>query len=185
MAARFPRAKLLVERREWEAVQSLHPMEVPWYVPGGWEIPAERVLVFDGDVLLGAGLALVSTTGHTEGNHTIAVHTPSGLCTISENGVGIDNYVPERSAIPGIARTARRMEQEVLINANTRLRTCEQYTSMVLEKILADPCRVAPEYPMHLNSSEFRASPLFPGLAPTFRVPLPDFGHLRRQARAA
>lgn len=181
----FPRARLLVERREWEAVRSLHPLEVPWYVPGGCEIPENRVRVFDGDILLGSGLALISTTGHTEGNHTIAIHTPSGLCTISENGVGLDNYVPERSAIPGVAKAARRYGYEVLLNANTRQRSAEQYTSMVLEKLLADPCRNAPEYPMHLSSSEFRASPLFPGLSPTFLAPLPDFGTLKPLARAA
>ncbi len=181
----FPRAKLVVERREWDAVGSLHPLEVPWYVPGGCDIPAGRVLAFDGDILLGAGVALVSTTGHTEGNHTIVIHTPSGICTISENGVGLDNYVPERSAIPGVAKAARRFGYEVLLNSNTRQRSAEQYTSMVLEKLLADPCRGAPEYPMHLSSSEFRATPLFAGLAPTFLAPLPDFGNFKRLARAA
>ena len=185
-SARFPNARLLIERREWAAVSGgLHPLQTSWYVPGGVRgIPEDKIVIFDGDLLLGGGVALVSTLGHTDGNHTIVVNTPSGVCTISENGVGVDNYVPELSAIPGVAKHARFWEQEVVLNANTLERSCDQYTSMVLEKTLADRCPEAKEYPLHLASSEFRASPFFPGLAPTLQVKVPEFGALLRPGKS-
>ena len=111
------------------------------------------------------------------------MNTPAGICTISENGVGVDNFVPELSAIPGVARRAGFWEQEV-INANTLERSCDQYTSMVLEKTLADDPE-AKEFPLHLASSEFRASAFFPGLAPTLQLKVPEFGVLVRPGQGS
>ena len=97
----------------------------------------------------------------------LVLHTDGGMWTISENGVGVDNYAPEASRIPGVRRFARFYEVEVVLNGNTREHSLDQYTSMILEKGLSDPSRARPEFPQHFSSSEMVSHPLAPGLAPT------------------
>ena len=58
----FPNAKLLVMRQEWESTLSLLPPQRDWYCPNGIDgIPSERLVLLDGDVILGEGVALVHT----------------------------------------------------------------------------------------------------------------------------
>ncbi|HSK03053.1 MAG TPA: hypothetical protein VK932_17500, partial [Kofleriaceae bacterium] len=57
---------------------------------------------------------------------------------------------------------------EVILNANTREGTLDQYTSMVLEKTIADPVPDRPELPQHFPSSELVPHPLAPGLSPSY-----------------
>src|SRR5699024_10319179 len=65
----FPAAKLLVHRKELGTFESMHPMQWAWYVERGMEgVPQDRLEVFDGDVELGEGVALLWTPGHTDGN---------------------------------------------------------------------------------------------------------------------
>lgn len=166
----LPNAKLLVQPEELRTLAAPHPLQVPWYVPGGADgIPGDRFVVLDGDYAIGdRGFAIVRTPGHTEGNHTIVIGTDSGLWTISENGVAVESYVPEHSEIPGLRRFARYWDADVILNANTREQSLEQYTSMIVEKTIADPTPARPEFPQHLPSSELVKSRLAPGLAPTF-----------------
>ena len=72
------------------------------------------------------------------------------------------------SRIRGLARHARDTGVEVILNANTREGTLDQYTSMVLEKTLADPVPDRPELPQHFSSSELVPHVLAPGVAPTY-----------------
>jgi glyoxylase-like metal-dependent hydrolase (beta-lactamase superfamily II) len=175
----LPRARLLVQRAELRTLSCLHPLQVPWYVKDGLRgVPADRIVELDGDYLLGRGLAIVSTPGHTEGNHTIVLSTDRGLWTISENGICVDAYAPHASSIPGLRRAAREQDLEVVLNANTRENTLDQYTSMVLEKTLADPCADRPEFPQHFASSEMVKSLLAPGLQPTYSHGLIAHGNL-------
>jgi hypothetical protein len=162
-----PRARLLVHREEVGIYERLHPLQRDWYIADGVAgVAPERILAFDRDVLLGDGVALVHTPGHTDGNHSIVLHTTRGIWAISENGVSPDNYSPERSEIAGLAAHARAASVEVILNSNTRERSLDQYTSMVLEKTLVD---TSPEgWPQVYNSSELTPSPLLPGLTPTF-----------------
>jgi hypothetical protein len=162
-----PNAKLLVMDRELEIFQRLHPLQTDWFQPDALDgVPAERIVALDGDYLLGAGVALVRTPGHTLGNHTIVLHTDGGMWTISENGVSVDNYAPERSAIRGLGAHARSRGVEVILNANTREHSLDQYTAMILEKGLCDP---RPDgFLLHFPSSELTAHPLLPGLRPTY-----------------
>lgn len=166
----LPNAKLLVQPEELRTLAAPHPLQIPWYVPGGADgVPSDRFVVLGGDYAVGdGGLALVRTPGHTEGNHTIVVNAETGLWTISENGVAVESYAPEHSAIPGVRKHARYWESEVILNANTREHSLDQYSSMILEKGLADPARARPEFPQHFPSSELVGSPLAPGLRPTF-----------------
>lgn len=173
----FPKAKLLVTRAEWEQTIDLHPMNTAWYVPDGCRgIDPSRVIFLPGSTLLGPGLALLSTPGHTLGNMSLAVVTPSGTFVVSENGVATESYSPEHSRIPGVKAYCERMGYEVCLNGNTREGSLDQYSSMVVEKIIAGPARDAPEYASFCPSSELAASLMAPGLAPTFSFVPPDCG---------
>jgi hypothetical protein len=171
----FPRARLLVTRQEWESTHGLLPVQAEWYCPGGTAgVPAERVELFDGDVMLGESVALVRTPGHTEGNHSIAVRTEEGVFVMSENGVGPDAYSPLASRIPGVARHARNTGQEVVLNGNTLEGGVDQYLSMLVERELAGPSTRHGDFTNNLSTSELTGWPLFPGMSPTF-----SFGPVR------
>ncbi|HWU91491.1 MAG TPA: hypothetical protein VN253_29690 [Kofleriaceae bacterium] len=165
----LPNARLLVQRAELETLATLHPLQVEWYIPDCLAgVPADRVIALDGDHAIGGGFALVRTPGHTAGNHSIVVVTDQGAWTISENGICVDAYAPGASQIRGLARHARDTGAEVILNANTREASLDQYTSMVLEKTIADRVPDRPELPQHFPSSELVGHPLAPGLAPTY-----------------
>lgn len=177
----LPNAKILVQPEELRTLAAPHPLQVAWYVPGGADdVPRDRFVVLVGDYAVGdGGLAIIRTPGHTDGNHTIVLCTDTGLWTISENGVAVESYAPEHSAIPGLRKHARYWSSEVILNANTRERTLEQYTSMIVEKTIADPARTAPAFPQHFPSSEIVKSPLAPGLGPTFTHGAITHGEIR------
>jgi hypothetical protein len=151
----FPRASLLVHRRELGTFASPHPMQWAWYVDGGMDgVPPERVAAFDGDVELGVGVSLLWTPGHTDGNHSLALNTPDGIWVSSENGVAADNWQPDLSRIPGVRRHARFFGTEIVPNSNTLEDSLDQYDSMVKEKTLADPSPRNPRWLQILPSSE-------------------------------
>ena len=166
----LPNARLLVQAAELRSLERLHPMQYEWYVRDAIAgVSRDKMVVLDGDYALGDGFAIVSTPGHTEGNHTLVVNTDRGVWTISENGICVEAYAPEHSKIPGVRRHARDQEVEVILNGNTRENSLDQYNSMVLEKTLADRTPDRPEFPQHFPSSEMVKSFLAPGLSPTFR----------------
>lgn len=176
----FPRAKLLVWRPELDIFRSIHPLQRPWYIAEGMRgVPSERLVICDGDVLLGNGVALVRTPGHTVGNWSLVLHTDHGVWTVSENGVAADSYSPEASKIPGVARYARREGVEVVLNANTLEGRNDQYTSMILEKSIADRVKGDPAFCQHFPSSELTATPLTPGLSPTYHHGGIESGEIR------
>jgi hypothetical protein len=184
--ALLPRARLLVQKAELDAFVAPHPLQRYWYVADGVAgIAADKIVVLDGDYRIGAGFALIRTPGHTGGNHSPLFMTDRGIWTVSENGVACDAYAPESSHIAGLRSHARDADVEVILNANTREGSLDQYTSMVLEKSLADPCPERPEFPQHFPSSEMVRHPLAPGLAPTFSHGAVTFGAIRARARSA
>ncbi len=165
----LPRARLLVQRGELDTLAGLHPLQVAWYIPNALAgVAPDRILSLDGDYLIGGGFAIVRTPGHTAGNHSIVLVTDRGLWTISENGTCVDAYTPGISRIRGLARHARDAGVEVILNANTREGSLDQYTSMVLEKTLADAVPDRPELPQHFPSSELIRHRLAPGLSPSY-----------------
>ncbi len=177
----FPNAKLLVTKAEWETTRDLHPMNAAWYVPKGCDgIAPERVVFVPGSVLLGPGVALLSTPGHTLGNMSLAVVTPAGPFVVSENGVATESYTPLLSRIPGVRAYCERMGYEVILNGNTREGSLDQYSSMIVEKLVAGPAREDPTYVAFCPSSELTASMMAPGLSPTFSFIPPDHGTLSR-----
>lgn len=176
----FPKAKLLIQRREWLTARNLHPMQSAWYIKEGTDgVPDSRVILIDGDAWLGKGVALIDTPGHTAGNMSLAVTTTAGICLVSENGVAAECYSPEKSAIRGLRSWARFYGQELVLNGNTREGSLDQYSSMVVEKTLAGPCPSAPEYVNFHPSSELTASVFAPTFSPTFTPPAPRHGQIR------
>jgi hypothetical protein len=181
LRAYFPRARMLVWRPELDIFRALHPLQQPWYIPEGVRgVPEDRWIVCDTDVLLGRGVALVRTPGHTVGNWSLVINTDRGVWAVSENGISCDSYAPEASRIPGVRAHAKRSGAEVVLNANTLEGRNEQYTSMVLEKLLVDRCPDAPEFFQHFSSSELTPSAVTPGLSPTYRHGAIHSGEVRR-----
>lgn len=176
--AYFPNAKLLVHHREWASANDLNPYQRDWYCPDGVKIPADRVIEFEGSIMLGEGVALVHTPGHTEGNHSIVTHTDEGLWVTSENGISVDAYAPELSRIPGVADYAKNLQTEVIINGNTLENSVDQYISMVQEKTIAGPSQRDPRFPNVFPSSEMTPFVLFPGTKPSFYVGKATHGRL-------
>ena len=161
----FSNAQLLVTQVEYNAARRTHPLQRHWYVDGAFDdVPADAVQTFDSDILLGEGVALVRTPGHTEGNHTICLHTPHGVYTVSENGVCQDSYQPRSSNIPGLANFAQNRDIDFILNANTLERSSDQYASMKLESIISAN---RGGFPLHFSSSELTAFYLAPSLEPT------------------
>lgn len=175
--AYFPNAHLLVMQQEWESTRALLPLQAEWYCPNGIEgVPAEKVVLLDGSVMLGNSVALVQTPGHTEGNHSLVAHTDDGLLVTSENGVAADSYSPRCSRIPSVREYARQTGMEVILNGNTQESSNDQYISMVMEKTIAGPAKVNPDFFNFVPSSELTHYWGFPGLAPTFSFGQLEYG---------
>ncbi len=166
----FPRAKLLVMRQEWESTRGLLPTQADWYCPNGTDdVDPSRVVLLEGDTMVGDALALVRTPGHTEGNHSFVTRVDEGLFVTSENGVCVDAYAPRASKIPGVAQRARDTGAEVILNGNTLESSVEQYISMVIEKTIAGPSQRHADFPNMVVSSELAPFWGAPGISPTFR----------------
>lgn len=167
----FPNAQVIVQRAEIESLSNLHPLQKPWFVADALRnIRTEKLLVIDGDYLLGEGAALLHTPGHTWGNHTLVLNTDRGVYGISENGVCPDAYTPECSRIPGVRRYLERTGWEVVMNGNTLEGSMEQYTSMVQEKNVVDFNDENPNFVNMYQSSPLEHSALNPGIRPTFTI---------------
>jgi glyoxylase-like metal-dependent hydrolase (beta-lactamase superfamily II) len=184
--AYLPNAKLLAQKAELDTLADIHPLQAEWYIPDCLVgVPADRIVALDGDYVIGGGFAIVRTPGHTWGNQSLVTVTGSGAWTISENGICVDAYAPGISTIRGVARHARDAGVEVILNANTREGTLDQYTSMVLEKTLADGVPDRPELPQHFASSELVGHLLAPGLAPTYSHGAITHGEVSTRTAAA
>ncbi len=182
----FPNAKLLIFRAEWESTQALIPWQSQWYCPNGIAgVPMDKVILLDHDVFLGEGVALVRTTGHTLGNHSIVANTPGGIFVTSENGVALDAYAPLLSKVAGVADYARYTGAEVVLNGNTQEYAVDQYLSMVQEKEIAGPSQADERIPNLAPSSESAGYWLFPQTEPTFTRGELAFGKLCAKASAA
>jgi hypothetical protein len=178
----FPKAKLLVMRQEWQSTQSLLPPQRDWYCPGGVRgVDEDRVIFLEGDVMLGEGVALIRTPGHTEGNHSIVVRSPDGVMVTSENGISADSYAPSQSRWKSFRRYAKDTGMEVILNGNTLERGLDQYMSMILEREMAGPCPGNSNFFNVLPSSEWAGHRLLSSLRPTFSFGTRSFGTLHRE----
>lgn len=185
-AARFPNAKLLAPRSEWDDWDHLHPMQRAWFVEGGKSgVEDSQVVLTDGDLRLGDGVVLVRTPGHTSGNQTLFVSTDRGVWGCAENGTCADNYAPLDSKIAGLRRHARMYDVDLLMNMNTPEFGADQYTSMTLERTVVDRVGHAPAFVQMFCSSEVTPSAIAPGLAPTIVFGSLSTGEVISKARIA
>lgn len=183
--AMFPRARLIVQQKELDLLVSMHPMQRPWYQPETYlDLRTDAILPIDGDVLLGPGVALLATPGHTPGNHSLVLHTQTGIWASSENAIATECLTPEHSRIHGLRRFAAHSGQEVVLNGNTIETTAEQYNSIMKEKLIVDPSRDDPRFLQFFPSAELTASWLSPGVNPTFVHRAVTHGALPAQASA-
>ncbi len=165
---RFPNAKLLAPQEEWDDWDDLHPIQRAWFVRDGKiGVRMENIVFTDGDCVLGDGLMLLRTPGHTSGHQTLFLNTQSGVWGISANGTCADNWSPLDSRIRGVAHMCKKQDLDVVLNANTPELGASQYTSMILERTVVDRVRRAPAFVQMFPSSEVTPSVLAPGLAPT------------------
>lgn len=165
---RFPNAKLLAPRNEWDDWDDLHPFQRAWFVRDGkLGVRTENVVFTRGDLALGDGVILLRTPGHTSGNQTLFLNTEAGVWGISENGSCADSWSPLESRIRGLASLCKNQDFDVVMNANTPELGAVQYTSMILERTIADRVRHAPAFVQMFPSSEVTPSLLAPGLSPT------------------
>jgi hypothetical protein len=166
--ARFPHATLLVPRVEWDHWDDLHPLQRAWFVRDGkLGVSTGRIAFTSDDLMLGDGVMLMRTPGHTTGNQTLFVNTGSGVWGVSENGTAADNWSPMDSKIPGLRSICRKQDLDIVLNANTPESGADQYTSMLLEKTIAGRLKRAPAFSQMFPSSEVTPSALSPGLKPT------------------
>lgn len=183
---RFPNAKLLAPKCEWEDWDDLHPMQKAWFVRDGkMGVRRNDVILTAGDIALGDGVMLLRTPGHTSGNQTLFMNTESGVWGISENGTCADNWSPLESRIKGLAYLCKKQDLDVVLNANTPELASLQYTSMILERTMVDRVRRAPAFVQMFPSSEVTPSMLAPGLTPSLLHRAITHGEVARSQRAA
>jgi len=179
----FANAKFLCQRREVDTFRSVHPMQWAWYVPGGMDdVIEDNLVLVDGDVELGVGVALVWTPGHTDGNQSLCLNTPDGIWVTSENGVAADSWLPHLSKIPGVRKYAQFFDREVILNANTLEDSIDQYDSMIKEKALADANRADPRWLNTFPSSEMASWRRQWPVVPTFVYGGPNYGRIEAPA---
>ncbi len=182
----FPNGTWICQRKELDTFSSIHPLQWAWYVEGGMDSAIEdNLLALDADVMVGKGVALVRTPGHTDGNQSLVINTPEGVWVSSENGVCMDNWQPERSKIPGVKRYAEFFNREVILNSNTLEDASEQYDSMVLERTLADRSRRDPRWLNIFPSSEMASLKRQWPVVPSFSQGDLRFGEIQAPRREA
>jgi hypothetical protein len=182
----FPNASFVFQRKEVDTFASIHPTQWAWYVPGGMDdVIEDRLVLIDGDVELGVGVALLATPGHTDGNQSLCINTSSGVWVTSENGVAADNWSPHLSKIPGVRRWAESFGREVIMNSNTLEDSLDQYDSMLKEKAVADVNQRDPRWPNVFPSSELAGLLRQWPVVPTFALGGIDHGMIESPVQRA
>jgi hypothetical protein len=178
----FPNAYFIFHKEEWESVMNIHPLNEIWYVKDGFNrLNTEKLMLYEQDLQICAGAAIIHTPGHTAGNHSLYLNTDKGAFTISENGVGPDAYNPEKSKIKALRDTAKWKGWEVILNANTQDLAYLQYNSMIKEKMLSGESPQYQGFCNHHASSEFTQWRSAPGLSPTLELGAVEVGTLARK----
>jgi len=165
----FPNARLITQQAELDLLGDPHPLQRVWYQHETYRnLRDGAILPIQGDTLLGPGVALLFTPGHTPGNQSLVLNTATGIWATSENAVAAECLTPEHSRIPGLRSWPEKMNQEVVLNGNTIEATARQYNSVMTEKLVVDPSQKDPRFLQFLPSSELTAHPINMLGQPTF-----------------
>ena len=182
IAPLFPNARLLVQRAEWDLVRSMHPWQARWYQAHTYsDLRDGAVQLIERDVLLGPGVALLSTPGHSTGMMSLVLNTTTGIWASSENVIAAELLTPEHSKIPGVRKAAEEWGLEVILNGNTIEHTAQQYNSVIKEKSVVDRSAVDARFVQFFPTSVLTRSTLMYGTSPTFSVGRLLHGQLDRQ----
>jgi hypothetical protein len=182
VAPMFPNAKLIVQRAEWELVRNMHPWQARWYQPGTYgDLREDAVALIEGDVLLGPGVALLSTPGHSTGMMSLVVRTNTGTWASSENVIATELLTPEHSKIPGVRQAAAAWGLEVILNGNTLENAAQQYNSTIKEKSVVDRSAVDGRFLQFFPTSELTRNAWMWRTSPTFAFGRLHHGELVRE----
>jgi hypothetical protein len=180
--AMFPNAKLIVQRAEWNLVRNMHPWQARWYQSDTYgDLRNGSVQLIEGDVLLGPGVALLSTPGHSTGMMSLVVRTSSGIWASSENVVATEMLTPEHSRIPGVREAAAEWGLEVILNGNTIENTAQQYNSVIKEKSVVDRSAIDGRFLQFFATSELTRNFAMWRTSPTFAFARLRHGELVRE----
>jgi hypothetical protein len=137
----YPNAKLLVNRRELETLQHIHPLQAAVVDLAGRSTGCRP----SGSSRSRArcGWARGWRWCGRRGTRSATIRSSStrrtgGVYAISENAVAPECYLPAASKIRALRAYARTYDAEVVLNGNALESALSQYTAMVLEKALVD-----------------------------------------------
>ncbi len=103
LAYRFTKARLLVQRAEFEFAMNPHPVFAQAYEKRFFE--KLKFELIDGDAEIKPGISVIKSPGHTPGGQSVAVKTAKGtvvicgVCAIREN---VEPAPPAKIITPGI-----------------------------------------------------------------------------------
>jgi hypothetical protein len=176
----FPNADFVLQRREVDAVKTPHPAQAAVYDPAGMDgVRDGRIVLVDGDVELGQGVALLLAPGRTHGNHSLCLNTTDGVWIVSDNGVAADSWQPHLSRVAGVREFAEGRERQVILNADALEDSLDQYDAMLMEKAVADAQRDDPRWANVLPSRELVRRRLSWPVEPTYVVGGIAYGAVR------
>lgn len=163
----FPRATVVVQRRETDTLRAPHPLQRPRYPGALHGCRTDRLRELDGSVLLGEGVAVLATPGHTDGHQSLVLSTARGIWVVSGAAHVADAWHPYLSRSPGVLSTSDETGEEVLVPDGAEDRI-DQHDAMLLERAVADAHHEDPRWRCVLPVAE-----VLPGrgtwpLRPTF-----------------
>lgn len=154
----LPRAEVLVARAETDTLRAPHPSQRPRYAGAMHGVRTDLLRETEGSLLLGEGVAVLQTPGHTAGHRSLALATREGVWVVSGNGHVADAWHPHLSRSPGLRERVEATGQEVLVGADAES-ALDQHDSMVLERAVADAHRTDPRWRTVLPVAELVPAP--------------------------
>lgn len=163
----FTGAEILLQAREADTLRATHVLQRDRYC-GAWHGVRDDLLrELDGSAIIGDGVAVVATPGHTDGHQSLVVRTGRGIWVLSGAGHVADAWHPYLSRSPGVLRQIDSSAQEVLVGEGSE-DPIDQHDAMVLERAIADAHHDDPRWRCVLPLAEMVPDPRTWPLRPTF-----------------
>lgn len=116
----FPRARVVVQRKELEFARNPHPMFSRVYLKE--HIDGLNFEVVDGDTRVVEGVDILFTPGHAAGGQSVAVDTPKGKAIIAGLCTVRDNFEPPAEMIPPLPVIAPTFNLDLIQSYESALR---------------------------------------------------------------
>ncbi|WP_372788473.1 hypothetical protein [Paraconexibacter sp.] len=163
----FPNAEVVVSRQETDTLRAPHVLQRERYTGALHGLRDDRLREPEGSVLLGRGVALLATPGHTQGHRSLALRTEQGVWVLSACGHIADAWHPHLSRMSGVRRSVEAGGQEVLVGSGAE-DPLAQHDAMVLERAVADAHHADPRWRCVLPVAEVLPSRRTWPARPTF-----------------